>query len=83
MTFLITFYTHFDANVFMRKAKTLGTAKLKPVPRVLSSSCGTCVEFNPSDQDFDVSTLSDMEFESFYQALEEGYKLLYHKEQNT
>lgn len=82
MTFLITFYTHFDANVFMRKAKTLGTAKLKPVPRVLSSSCGTCVDFK-TDEDFDPSTLQNMEFEDFYQVLEEGYKLLYHKEQNT
>lgn len=80
MTFLITFYTHFDANVFMRKAKTLGTAKLKPVPRALSSSCGTCVDFRPADTNFDPSTMEQMEFEDFYQVLEEGYELLYHKD---
>ena len=80
MTFLITFYTHFDANVFMRKAKTLGTPKMKPVPRSLSSSCGTCVEFSPSNEDFDPETLKDMEYESFYKVNSEGYELLYHKE---
>lgn len=46
MTFLVTFHTHFDANVFRKKAKTFGSARMRPVPRKLSSSCGTCVEFS-------------------------------------
>lgn len=31
---------------FHRFAKTLGEARMKPVPRSLSSSCGTCVCFS-------------------------------------
>ena len=53
MTFLVTFHTHFDANVFYKKIKALGSARMRPVPRSLSSSCGTCVEFSPSDKNFD------------------------------
>ena len=80
MTFLVTFHTHFDANVFVKKAKTFGVAKMRPVPRKLSSSCGTCVEFPPKDDSFDFRSLQDMEYESFYLVKEEGFELLHHKE---
>lgn len=80
MTFLVTFHTHFDANVFLKKTKTLGKAKMKPVPRKLSSSCGTCVEFSPGDEEFNAESLSAMEYESFYLVSDEGFELLYHKE---
>ena len=78
MTFLVTFHTHFDANVFFRKVKALGKAKMKPVPRVLSSSCGTCVEFSPAAADFDVTALTAMEYESIYRIEGESFELLYH-----
>lgn len=78
MTFLVTFHTHFDANVFFRKVKALGQARMKPVPRVLSSSCGTCVEFSPAAADFDAAALAAMEYESIYRIEGESFELLYH-----
>lgn len=41
-----TFFTHFDAICFAKEADMMGLKpKLMPVPRRLSSSCGTCVKF--------------------------------------
>lgn len=78
--YLITFHTNFDANAFSRKVKTMGTARMKPVPRQLSSSCGTCVVFDPADADFSPEALSDMAFEKFYKVSGSDYELLYEKE---
>lgn len=42
--YLITFHSHFSAISFHRCMKKQGVAaKLMPIPRYLSSSCGTCV----------------------------------------
>ncbi len=42
-TFIITFYSHFGATRFKKEANKSGAeVQLKPVPRFLSSSCGTC-----------------------------------------
>ena len=50
MTCLATFYSHFDA---IRMRRALGErqieAKLMPVPRDLSSSCGTCLRFEAEE----------------------------------
>lgn len=40
-TYYITFYSHFCAIAFS-KTHTAGSVTLMPVPRALSSSCGTC-----------------------------------------
>ena len=44
--YVATFYSHFGAMMYF---KALGkrdiTAKLMPVPRKVSSSCGTCVRY--------------------------------------
>ena len=46
MILIATFYSHFGAVHFKRYCGTRGwEAKLMPVPRQLSSSCGTCVRF--------------------------------------
>lgn len=43
---IATFYSHFGAISFKRKCDKEGiAAKIMPVPRSLSSSCGTCVKF--------------------------------------
>ncbi len=45
-TYIATFYSHFGAIRFRRICQELGwTAKVMPVPRDLSSSCGTCVRY--------------------------------------
>lgn len=46
-SYIATFYTHYDAVIFRRLLHRLGmTGEMMPVPRKLSSSCGTCVSFN-------------------------------------
>ena len=45
--YIATFYSHFGAIKFKKElAKKDITATLAPVPRDLSSSCGTCVRFD-------------------------------------
>ena len=46
MTYLVTFHSHFDAILTNRTLKSAGVeVRLMPVPRSVSSSCGTCVIF--------------------------------------
>ena len=43
-TYLATFYTHSDALVSHRSLTAAGiSARMMPVPRRVSASCGTCV----------------------------------------
>ena len=45
-TYIATFFSHFGAIRFSKQLKSEGiAAKLMPVPRRVSSSCGTCVKF--------------------------------------
>lgn len=57
MTYIATFFSHFGAMRFKKDCESKGfDATLMPVPRTLSSSCGTCVRFTcstliePSDE---------------------------------
>jgi hypothetical protein len=53
MRYVATFYAHFGAVRFRRLCREKGVAcELSPVPRALSSSCGTCAffEFSPLDE---------------------------------
>ena len=44
MTYIATFFSHFGAMQYRKLCDKTGiTAKMMPVPRMLSSSCGTCV----------------------------------------
>lgn len=44
--YIATFFTHYDAVLFARELQGRGVAvRLSPVPRRLSSSCGTCARF--------------------------------------
>ncbi|MBQ9148884.1 MAG: DUF3343 domain-containing protein [Oscillospiraceae bacterium] len=46
MTYIATFYSHFGAIRFKKLCQKAGwTAQVMPVPRDLSSSCGTCVRY--------------------------------------
>lgn len=52
--YIATFYSHFGAVCF-KKACAAGNlpAVIMPVPRSLSSSCGTCVKFQaPGEREF-------------------------------
>jgi len=49
--YIATFYSHFDAVSFARDLARKGiSAKPMPVPRKLSSSCGTCVGFSTVEE---------------------------------
>ena len=46
MTYIATFYSHFGAIRFKKLCAGQGwSARVMPVPRDLSSSCGTCVRY--------------------------------------
>lgn len=50
MKYLATFHTHFSALRTSRSLTEAGIpAKMAPVPRKLSSSCGTCVRYEAPD----------------------------------
>jgi len=61
--YIATFYSHFDALTFFNIMKENDvTAKLSPVPRKVSASCGTCVSF-VSDS---IPQVQDCEIEAIY-----------------
>lgn len=50
MKYIATFYSHFGAVRFKKMCdQEQMPAKLRPVPRDLSSSCGTCVIYEGED----------------------------------
>ena len=50
-TYIATFFSHFGAIRFSKQLKSEGiTAKLMPVPRRVSSSCGTCVKYEAASE---------------------------------
>ena len=64
--FIATFHTHLSALMTSRNLTGLGIrAQMMPVPRKLSSSCGTCVRFlaegpNLDAMDEDVEAVYEM-----------------------
>ena len=47
MTYIATFYSHFGAIRYKKLCESRNKkAQIMPVPRDLSSSCGTCVRYD-------------------------------------
>ena len=71
MNYIATFYTHAAALMTNRTLNRRGIpSRLGPVPRALSSSCGTCVIYASDDphlQDM------DRDVEGVYAVTENGY----------
>ena len=82
MIYIATFYSHFGAVRFKKECKKENiTAEAMPVPRDLSSSCGTCVKF---ETEKNISTFSwRQEVEQVVELTDAGYKLHYHVELNA
>ena len=79
MIYIATFYSHFGAVRFKKECKKENiSAEAMPVPRNLSSSCGTCVRFE-TDKAIDTFTWSQ-EVEQVVEITESGYQLHYHVE---
>lgn len=80
MELIATFYSHFGATRFAKKCKSLDCkAKLMPVPRTLSSSCGTCVSYEYDSMcpiGEDEKEIFD-EVEQIVEVTQSGYNRLY------
>ncbi len=79
-SYIATFHTHLAA---MRSARSLKdraeTVALSPVPRALSSSCGTCVRYTAEDTCKDAM---DVDIESIALSLgEERYEVIFRAEE--
>lgn len=76
MICIATFYSHFGAIRFKKYCESLQwPAKIMPVPRDLSSSCGTCVKYEgvcPED--------IPEEVEQIVAVIDDCYKQLYRAE---
>ncbi len=78
-TFYATFYSHFGAIRFKRLCDDRGIpAVLMPVPRSLSSSCGTCVRFEA--EDFAAVRPYPEEMEQIARAEGAGFEVCYRAE---
>ena len=77
--YIATFHTHFGALTFHKKLKALGdNAVMMPVPRKLSASCGTCVQFSlPFDPAW-----ADEDLEAVYLHADGNYRLLFENEES-
>lgn len=79
MICIATFFSHFGAIRFKKLCDGAGYgAKIMPVPRTLSSSCGTCVRYEGPA--FLPSPSIPEEVEQIVQLTEDGYKSLYRAE---
>lgn len=72
--YIITFFTHFDAVSCARLLKKNGIdAVMAPIPRALSSSCGTCVQFQAASA---ATELIGDQFEQLFEIRGQEYCLL-------
>ena len=74
MNYIATFYTHAAALMTNRTLSRKGIlSRLGPVPRALSSSCGTCVMYTSDNPRF---SDMDRDVEGVYEITDSGYKEL-------
>lgn len=75
--YIATFHTHLAALMTSRVLTDLGVnARMMPVPRKLSSSCGTCVRYLSGEPHLDAM---DEDVEAVYEKLgKEEYTQLMH-----
>ena len=65
--YIATFHTHLSALMTSRNLTALGVrAQMMPVPRKLSSSCGTCVRYVSEDSHLDAM---DEDVEGVYEKI--------------
>ncbi|MCL2397633.1 MAG: DUF3343 domain-containing protein [Defluviitaleaceae bacterium] len=71
--YIATFFSHYDALLFydFLQEKDI-TARLMPVPRRVSASCGTCVSFAHNTE----ILYTQCEMEAIYIQVSDGFRLL-------
>lgn len=78
MSFVATFYTHLAAIRSQRSLTRLDVpARLAPVPRAISSSCGTCVFY---DGEQPCQEAMDRDLEGIYRRTADGYETILQNE---
>ena len=81
MKYVITFFNHFGAVRYRKEADRFGwKVQLSPVPRMLSSSCGTCVFCDAGDDD-PLKFITD-EMEQVALETADGYRILWKAEES-
>ena len=77
MKYIATFYSHFGAIRFKREApEGVTNIELRPVPRNLSSSCGTSASFE-ADESFTFKEDPTEEIEQIVAVTVEGYRTIF------
>lgn len=75
--YIATFFSHFGAVRFQHLCVERGwQAQLRPVPRSLSSSCGTCVVFQSAALEA-AESLQTPELEQLVLQCGDGYEVVY------
>jgi len=73
-SYIVTFFSHYDAIVFCSALKKEGiNARMMPVPRRVSSSCGTCVAYDADELSID---FNEHEIEHAYVQTSSGFERL-------
>lgn len=76
--YIATFYSQYGAVQFPKHARTHHIdCRLAPVPRVLSSSCGTCAHFTSDNWDTGFIT---KDLETVYKTTKVGYETVFTNE---
>lgn len=76
--YIATFHTHLSALLSCQSLTALGAeAQMMPVPRALSSSCGTCVRYRTEEPHPEAL---DEDVEAVYKVCGGEYRLLMEKE---
>ena len=77
MKYIATFYSHFGAIRFKREApEGVTNIELRPIPRNLSSSCGTSASFE-ADESFTFTEDPTEEIEQIVAVTVEGYRTIF------
>lgn len=78
MKYIATFYSHYGAIQYRKNCEKMDLeAVIMPVPRDLSSSCGTCVRFEAERELPD----RNEEVEQIVRIEESGYVCIYHADE--
>lgn len=81
MMYIATFYSHFGAIRFKKICEKKGwQAKIMPVPRDLSSSCGTCVRYETMEEEFSLPISVPEEVEKIVSVDSRGYTVVFQAE---
>lgn len=73
-SYIATFHTHFSAQCTARAMMKAGiNAKMAPVPRTLSTDCGTCVRYEAATP---LSELMHADYDAIYAVKDGSYREL-------